>query len=115
MSAALHYSSAWAIPGLIGALACLARPVAFIMQARPRPPADQTIVMFAGGVVAVATLFWWIWLVRLGATTPHATRARVSGFLLVGAPLIAVAAASGWWYSLEWLYAKLFFRLNMHF
>ncbi len=117
MSAALLYSTAWGVPALIGALLCLLRPLAFVGEVARWSWAirDQTVVMLAVIGMALSTLIWWLWLIRLGATAPHATRTRVSGFLLVGAPLIAVAVVAGWWYSLEWLYETVFFRLNLHF
>ncbi len=117
MSAALLYSAAWGVPALMGAALCLLRPFAWVGEVVrwSWTPADHTVRMLAGTIAALSAVFWWIWLVRLGSTAPQATRMRVMAFFLLGAPVIAAGAAAGWWFGLEWLFEKLFFRLNMHF
>ncbi len=117
MSAAVLYSTAWSVPALIGAWLCILRPFAFVGQVSrwSWAPTDRTVAMLAGTIVAFSAIFWWIWLIRLGATAPHATRTRVMGFFLLVAPAIALGSAAGWWYGLDWLYERLFLQLNMHF
>jgi hypothetical protein len=117
MSAALLYSTAWGVPALIGAALCLLRPPAFLGDAArwSWAPADQTLRMLAGGIMALSLVGWWVWLIRLGATAPQATRTRVMTFFLLGAPLLFGGVATGWWYGLEWLYERLFVKINLHF
>lgn len=117
MTAALHYSSAWGVPALAAALFCLARPLALAGEAAKASwlPPEAGILTLGGVLAALSATGWWIWLVRLGATAPTATRGRVAAYFLVGAPFLAVAAGTGWWYGLEWINPRLFVRLNLQF
>ena len=60
-------------------------------------------------------ILWWFWLIRLASTAPGKTRSRVIVFFTVGVPMIAGAAAAGWWIILDRLYGTLFEALNMNF
>ena len=93
------------------------RPIAFMgkmAQWRLYPP--ERIFMVPAAVVAgLATVGWWFWLVRLGATAPTSTRARVLSFLAIGVPLIVAGAAVAWWVGLDALYEPLLPFLRIQF
>lgn len=117
MTAALHYSLAWGAPALLAALACILRPVTIYGDAArvSWTPPDVALLMLGGVLGAISATGWWIWLVRLGATAPPSASGRVTAFMLLVAPGLAIAGGAGWWYGWEWVEPKLFTLLNMRF
>jgi hypothetical protein len=95
---------------------CLLRPFAFVAEFNrwTGPTADATVRMIAGTIAALSAMFWWIWLIRLGAAAPHLTRSRVMAFFLFAAPALAGGIGAGWWYGLDWFHDRLFVQLNIH-
>lgn len=117
MTAALHYSLGWGGLALIASMLCILRPLTLCGEAArwSWSPPDMLILMVAGVLGAISATGWWIWLVRLGATAPPAASGRVTAFMLLGAPGLAIATGATWWYGWEWAEPKLFTLLNMQF
>lgn len=117
MTAAIQYSTAWAVPVALGAIVIAVRPVAYVGGLRqwamcpPQRVFDLTAAVFAG----FGLIMWWFWLVRLGATAPIKTRSRVAVFFALAAPVLFAAAATGWWMGLDVLYPRLFELLDLSF
>ncbi len=97
MTAALHYSTAWAIPFSGGGLAMALRPISFIGQMAESswtPPGTAFVV--AGAVVAGGSAcIGCFWLARLGFTAQPASRTRVAAILTLAPPIVGCGAAWG--------------------
>jgi hypothetical protein len=117
MTAAIQYSTAWWIPICVAALVAALLPSSYIgaMEAWRWYPPERGFVLSAGVLAAFGVVMWWFWLLRLGATAPVRTRLRVVLFFGFGVPVVLVAAAGGWWYGLDALYAPLFDVLGLSF
>jgi hypothetical protein len=117
MTAALHYSAAWAVPLLFSGVILLFRPFGRLGPiARWAWYPSRTSVDFLAGLVAVVSLvLWWFWLFRLGSTAPADTRGRVALFAGLGAPLLVAAAAVAWWLGMHHLLTYLFDSWKLRF
>ena len=117
MTAALHYSTAWAIPIFVGILVACLRPISYIGQIARWAwfPPQYGFELSAAVVVAFGLALWWFFLLRLGATAPARTRSRVAAFFSVGAPMIVGVVGAGWWLGLDQLYEPLFKILDLRF
>jgi hypothetical protein len=117
MTAAIHYGTGWSILLLAGALVASLRPVAYIgeMARWGWYPPQGAFELAAAVVVGFGVVFWWFWLLRLGATAPAPTRVRVVSFFAIGAPLIACGAVAAWYFGLDRLYEYLFAKLTLTF
>jgi hypothetical protein len=117
MTAALHYSTAWAVPVAVAAAVtgffplCYAASVAGWSWVPP-----QAGFTLASAVVAgFAVCMWWFYLVRLGWTAPHSTRGWVVTSVGLAAPLIVAAGAAGWYFGLNLLHERLTQALKLMF
>lgn len=117
LAAAIQYSAAWVVPFLAAFVVLAFRPIAYVgTVARWRwCPSDHAFLILAAILGGLGVTLWWFWLVRLGATAPAATRARVIAFLALGVPVLAVAGASAWWYGKEHALAPIFDLLGLRF
>lgn len=117
MTAATDYSLAWCVPLLAASLVASLRLFSTLGVAAGWSwyPSTKGLDRLAGVVAWVAVILWWFWLIRLASTAPGRTRSRVVAFFTVGVPMIAGAAAVGWWFALDRLYGALFEALNMEF
>jgi len=117
MTAAVDYSTAFALP-ILGGLLVMAFRVWSRLGSAGRwsayPPA-RAFEVIAGLSAGFGVVLWWFWLVRLGATAPERARGAMLAFLVLGAPLLVASAALGWWFALDRLYTPLFSRLGMAF
>lgn len=117
MTAALGYSTAWAIPLAIAALLASLLPISYAGEVNRwawYPPRDA-IVLSAAVIAGFAAAMWWFWLLRLGFTAPPSSRSRVSFFFAVGVPLIVVGVGAAWWFGLSFLFAALFKAIRLDF
>ena len=117
MTAAIHYSTAWAMPMLLSLLVIELRPASFvgaISQWSWHPP-ERGVVLSAAVVAAFALTMWWFWLGRLGATAPARTRWRVIVLLVLGAPILVITSGVLWWYGLGRLYNPTMKALDLTF
>lgn len=117
MTAALSYSTAWAIPLVIAAFLASLLPISSagkMAQWAWYPPRDA-IVLSAAVVAGFAAAMWWFWLLRLGFTAPPSSRGRVSFFFAVGVPIIVVGVGAAWWFGLAYLFAALFKAIRLDF
>jgi hypothetical protein len=117
MTAALHYSTAWAVPVAVAAAVTgffpLCRAASIARWSWVPPQAGFTL---ASAVVAgFAVCMWWFWLVRLGWTAPLSTRGRVVVSVGLTAPLIVAAGAAGWYFGLDLLHETLTEALRLMF
>jgi hypothetical protein len=117
MTAALHYSTAWCVPIVVGAIIMAFRPVAFVgtMARWAWYPPDRVFIVAGAVLGGFGAILWWFWLVRLGAAAPVKTRGRVVAFFSLAAPLMTAVAAAAWWYGQYRLYAPLFDVLKLSF
>ena len=117
MTAAIHYSTAWAVPLLLGGAVVALRPLSFVgkMARWDWCPPERVFVISAAVLATFGAVMWWFWLVRLGATAPPATRGRVSVFFALGVPVIAALAAAGWWFGLIRSYGPFFDLIQVSF
>lgn len=117
MTAALHYSTAWNVLLVIGALVTILRPIGYIGRMRQWAwsPADQAFTLPAGVFAAFGVTMWWFWLVRLGSVAAERTRGRVVAFFGLGVPLMMAVAVLAWWQGLDRLYPLLFDAMKMKF
>jgi len=98
MTAAIHYSTAWSLPIVVAVLVAALTPISHIgeMARWQWYPPEKGFILSAAVVAGLGVALWWFWLIRLGATAPALTRARVVAFLGVGASGIAIAAVLTW-------------------
>ncbi len=117
MTAAIQYSTAWVIPFLAASVVAAFRPIAYVgAVARWRwHPSDNLFLIMAAIFAGFGATLWWFWLVRLGATAPPATRARVVTFIAVGVPVVVVAGTAAWWYGCRQGYGPIFDFLGLRF
>ena len=117
MTAALHYSTAWVAPVSIAATIITLKPIAYIGDVRGWPliPPSQGFDLSAATVAGIGAAMWWFWLVRLGATAPTPTRARVVAFIGLAVPMLVFVVAAGWWMGLNALFPHLFRALDLSF
>ena len=117
MTAALRYSTAWIVPLLAGAGLLLARPVGYaaLVEGWSWAPVDSVYVALAAVTGGATLALWWFWLVRLGATAPASTRARVVGFFVGALPLLLAGSVGAWWLARRWLYGPIFEGLGLQF
>ncbi|MEK6800227.1 MAG: hypothetical protein AABZ12_14805 [Planctomycetota bacterium] len=103
MTAALSYSTAWALFAIAGIFVLYLQRAAWIKEAvgggTVRP--EAVFLVLGGTLVGFAAAMWWFFLLRLGATAPAETRGRVTAFATLGAPMLVVAAAATWWFGTE--------------
>ena len=117
MTAAIHYSTAWAVPMLLSLVVIELRPVSFVgaISKWSWHPPERGVVLSAAVVAAFAVTMWWFWLGRLGATAPARTRWRVITFFALGAPILVITFGALWWYGLDRLYNPLMKALDLSF
>lgn len=119
MTAALHYNTAWTAPMFIGTCVLALLPLSHIgaMERWPFYPPAVGLYWAGAVVIGFGVCMWWYWLIRLGATAPPATRARVVAFFALGAPLIVAAITAAWYLSLTWLWSwePLLAKMNLSF
>lgn len=117
MSAALHYSTAWAIPFSVGGLAMVLRPIAFIgkMTESSWTPPDTAFVVAGAIVAGCSACMGCFWLARLGFTAQPASRTRVAAVLTLAPPLIGCGAALGWYHTVDALHGLLVDALRLGF
>lgn len=117
MTAALHYSMAWAIPLIIGALFLTLTPLSYFGSIRAWPwyPSQGLLLLIACILAGIALSMWWFWLGRLGMTAPSDTRSRVVAALVGGAPLALGIAALIWWSGVRGLCRYVFASWNLNF
>jgi hypothetical protein len=115
LTAAFHYGTAWWIPLLLAAVVIGLRPLAYVsaMAGWRLCPPDRAFLLAAAAPAGFGLVMWWIWLWRLGATTPLRTRGRVITFFVIGVPLITAAVVAAWWWGLPQLYGPLFRALTL--
>lgn len=115
MTAAIHYGTAWFIPVFLAAPVAVLRTVAYFgeVQRWPWYPSREGFVLSAGVLGGFGAVLWWFWLVRVSATARARARGRVIAFVAVASPMIAAAAAAGWWLGLDRLHDPLFGWLNL--
>ncbi len=115
MTAAIHYGTAWFVPVFLAAPVAVLRTVAYFGEVQQWTwyPSREGFILSAGVLGGFGAAMWWFWLVRVAATARARARGRVVAFVAVAAPMIAAAAAIGWWLGLERLYDPLFNRLNL--
>jgi len=117
MTAAVHYATAWFVPMAITAVLLLFVPVTFITDLKRVSwiPPSEFLEIAAAVFTSFGLVLWWFWFMRLGATAPPRTRARVVAMMGLSPPLLAIGAAAGWWYATEWLLRLLFEKLRLGF
>jgi len=117
MTAALHYSTVWAAPIVIGLLFFVFMPLHWIGAIRHWPwyPSSQMIWIVAGILDGFGFLMWWFWLGRLGMTAPQEPRAGVVAMLVGGTALTAAAAFFAWWYGTNGFCGLVFERFQLAF
>lgn len=116
MTAAIHYSTAWSVPVVLGAAAVGLRPLSYMgtIARWSWCPQERVFLISAAVLGGFGIIMWWFWLVRLGATAPARTRGRVIVFFTLGAPLVIALAATVWWYGLDRLYDTLYHLLDVY-
>lgn len=117
LTAAIQYSAAWVVPFLAAFVVLALRPITYVgTVARWRwCPSDHAFLILAAILGGFGVTLWWFWLVRLGATAPAATRARVIAFLALGVPALVVAAVAAWWYGQKQALEPIFDLLELRF
>ncbi|RJP33966.1 MAG: hypothetical protein C4547_11550 [Phycisphaerales bacterium] len=117
MTAAMHYSTAWVIPIVAGALIAGASPLAYAGEVArwTWAPSTMTLRITAGAVAGLGVCMWWFWLTRVATAAPVRTRTRVTVFFAIGLPLVAAAAATGWHFGLTALSELLVELFEMGF
>ena len=117
MTAALHYSTAWAIPFSVGALAMALRPISFIGQMVESSwiPPDTAFVVAGAVVAGGSACMGWFWLARLGFTAQPASRTGVAAVLTMAPPVVGCGAALGWYYAVFKLHGWLVEALRLGF
>ncbi|HEY3243515.1 MAG TPA: hypothetical protein VGM03_09205 [Phycisphaerae bacterium] len=111
LSAAIHYDFAWAAWLLPVALVLALLPLGYVRQvqrAAPYPPLDA-LYAIAAVIAAIALLMGWFTLIRIGATAPAASRARVVTLFALWTPLLAAALLGGAGYG-SWLLLNVLLR-----
>jgi hypothetical protein len=117
MTAAIDYSTAFALPIVIGALVGTFHVLSVVGSAgqwAAYPPAGS-FKLIAGIVAGLGAVFWWFWLLRLGAAAPARSRRAVMTFLGAAVPLIIAGVAIGWWFALDASLVPLFKRMGINF
>lgn len=110
---AVHYSTAWMVFFLFGAIVLIFRPLSLLAATGEWsivPPSalfdTAAVVLFVAGA-----LLWWFWLIRMGAAGPQVSRAAVTRFYVFWTPVIAIVITVSllWvaWYSLHAIMDKL--------
>ncbi len=99
LGAALDYSLAWGHPAAwAGLLMVAVFPVLEVLQVAgvgPLPPVSA--VSGGASVIALGSgLLWWFWLVRLGYTGSESARVRMTVFMAVVVPVLAVGMLVCW-------------------
>lgn len=117
MTAGLHYSTAWGVPLFAGLMVMTLIPLARAAEIAGWTwcPPDEGVAVTAAVVGGFALVMWWVWLMRLGATAPAKTRARVLSFFAMGTPLIVAAIAAGWGFGTLALHRLLTSALRLTF
>lgn len=103
MTAALHYSTAWAMPVLVGAWIMALLPWSYIGDAAGWGwhPDDMTLLVAGGALAGLGVCLGWFWLVRAASAAPVRTRARLAAFYGAAAPAIVGAAVLAWMFGLS--------------
>lgn len=117
MSAAIMYSYGFFVPAAFFAIIMALRPFAYVgaMSGWRAYPPPEALHFLAGMVIGIPAVWWWLWMIRLGASSPKTARGRAGGFMILGAPLLLVGAALGFHFGLERLERALFFAMNLQF
>lgn len=117
LTAAVDYGLAWVVPGLLAVPLLALRPFTQVGRIRQWSycPTEVGANATAGVVIGLAGALWWFWMVRAAATSPARTRARVVGFVALGAPATIGLVSVGWWFALRHLLDHLFRTLGMNF
>lgn len=117
MTAAIDYSTAFALPIVLGSLVLTFRVLSVVGSAgrwAMYPPAGS-LELIAGIVAGLGAVFWWFWLLRLGAAAPERSRWTVMTFLGAAAPLVIAGVAISWWFALEAFFPPLFERMGVSY
>jgi len=117
MTAALLYSTAWGLPLVLSVVLLALRPLGRIgdIEHWPWCPSESGFALAAGLIAVLGVVFWWFWLIRLGATAPADTRGRIGVFVALGAPLIVAGASAAWWFGLDAALHALFTLWKLQF
>lgn len=117
MTAALHYSAAWAVPLMLSGLVLFLRPFSRLGPILQWSwyPSKSVVEFLAGFLATISLVLWWFWLLRLGSTAPADTRGRVSWFVGLGVPVLVGAAFAGWWLGMVSLLTQLFDSWKLRF
>jgi hypothetical protein len=117
MTAALHYGTAWAVPLSVAGLVMALAPIEYVarMASWRFQPIPALFVVPAAVVCGVSLLLWWYWLLRLAATAPARTRARIFAFLGAGVPLVLAGLVAAWYYGVGGLHSVLSDALRLRF
>jgi hypothetical protein len=115
LTAAVRYSTAWAVPVFAAGVMVGLRPVAYAgAVTRSWWAVPEQVFLAPAAIVAGATVaLWWFWLGRLGATAPASTRGRVIVFLVVVVPVLAAGYVALWWYGRLWVYDSMFEAMGL--
>lgn len=116
-TAALHYSTAWLLPVAAAALMAALAPLSAIstIAGWPIQSPQSLFEISAGVIVGIAAGAWWFWLVRVGTAAPNPIRKRVTGFFVVGPPLIVVGVSVSAYFGLGFLYSLLVQTMGLGF
>lgn len=117
MTAAVHYATAWFVPMGVTAALLLLLPATYVTDLRriSWTPSAEYVLLAAAVFTAFGSVLWWFWFMRLGTTAPPRTRWRVVAMMAFAPPLLAIAAALGWWYGTWWLLDLLIGKLRLGF
>lgn len=117
LTAALQYSTAWAVVPLISAMLYCVTPLARAgsLAGWTYCPPAEAFSLASAALAGLGGALWWFWLIRLGFTAPPSSRHRVATVFLLGMPILAAGLGAGWWFGLLELQKLLARFLQLEF
>lgn len=117
MSAALGYATAWLVAALPALVILGFWPLSMVGSTGRLTwtPSLTMLLVLAGAVAGLAAVLGWFWTIRLGASAPADTRARVLAAFLVVIPAMLLAVSIGSWIGVNRALNFLFARMNLSF
>ncbi|GMU36101.1 MAG: hypothetical protein KJ057_00255 [Phycisphaerae bacterium] len=109
MTAAWHYAAGWFPPLVLGGLCFALYPVAraSALGGWGVMISPEAVVATAGVLAALGVAGAWFYVLRLSAGAPVRARRKMLVFAGIITPGVTAAAAAGWHFGLELMYAEL--------
>ncbi len=106
---AIHYSTAWCFPAMVGSLVLLALPIRdmIVLAGFRLVPPRGVVEGTAAAIAGLAALMWWFWLTRVASTLPETFRTRSLVYFSLVAPAVCAGLLVGWLMGMQRLFALL--------